>query len=152
MALSNFDLEDICRSMDLPLVGVFSKDRLPDKHYIGSYYINMENDEDGNGTHWVFARIFPNKEAIYFDSFGVLMPPYIKDFLKPFKPIPSSHRHIQDNTSTKCGYFDLACDKFFTYNLKKTKSIAENYDDFLNMFSIDKKLNDIIVMEYLGEK
>lgn len=152
MALSNFDLENISKTMGFPLVGVFSKDRLPEKHYLGSYYINMENDDDGGGTHWVYARIFSNGEAIYFDSFGVPMPTQVKEFLKPFKPIPTNNRHIQDNTSKKCGYFDLACDKFFTYNNNVKKSVAENFDNFLNMFSIDKPLNDRIVMEYLAEK
>ena len=43
--LTNFDIEEICKSLQLPLVGVFSKDELPKKNYIGSYYINMENHD-----------------------------------------------------------------------------------------------------------
>jgi hypothetical protein len=43
MMLSNFDIENICKELKLPIVGVYSKDRLPEIPYIGSYYINMQN-------------------------------------------------------------------------------------------------------------
>ena len=74
VALTNFEIEDICKQMQLPIVGVYSKDKLPEKRYIGSYYVNLEDHNAGGGSHWVFMRIFPNKKAIYMDSFGVLAP------------------------------------------------------------------------------
>jgi hypothetical protein len=147
--LSNVDLEDICEKLRLPLVGVFSKDRLPDKPYIGSYYINMENYDDGDGTHWIFARIFPSGEAIYFDSFGLKSPKEVEAFLKPFRPYATNNRQIQDIKSDKCGLFCVACDYFFTYDMNSKEDIAENYDDFLNMWSKDTMRNDRIVKEYL---
>jgi len=149
MALSNFDLMEMCRQLKLDCRGVFSKDQLPKDRRVGSYYVNMEDSEDGNGTHWVFMRIFDNGKAIYFDSYGTLPPIEIKDFLKPFRPFATSNRHIQDNPSNKCGYFCIGCDMFFTYDRNPKKDIAENFDDFLNMFSINKPLNDKIIMEYL---
>jgi hypothetical protein len=149
VALTNFEIEDICKQMQLPIVGVYSKDKLPEKRYIGSYYVNLEDHNAGGGSHWVFMRIFPNKKAIYMDSFGVLAPVEIKDFLKPFRPYATNNRHFQDNKSSMCGYFDIACDKFFEYDANKKKSVDENFDDFLNMFSINKLANDKIVMEYL---
>jgi len=152
MALSNYDILEMGRQMDLNIVGVFSKDRLPKDYQVGSYYINLENSNEGNGTHWAYAEIFDDGKALYFDPFGTLAPIEVKDWLKPFRPYPTSNRHIQDNNSDKCGYFCLSCDVFFTYDTKEKKSLAENYDDFLNMFSINKKLNDTIVMEYLKGK
>ncbi len=50
MALSNIQLEDICKSLKLPLITVCSKDELPSHHAVGSYYINMANDKDVDGN------------------------------------------------------------------------------------------------------
>ena len=149
MSLTNFDILELCKQLQLNCVGVFSKDKLPTERQVGSYYINMEDEGDGGGTHWVFARIFENGKAVYFDPFGTLDPIEVKDFLKPFRPYATSNRHIQDNPSDKCGYFCIGCDVFFTYDRNKKKDLYENYDTFLNMFSIHKKLNDKIIMEYL---
>lgn len=149
MALSNYDIETICNNLRLDLRGVFSKDRLPKHRRVGSYYVNLEDFDDGEGSHWVMFRIFDNGKAIYFDPFGVLPPKEVQDFLLPFKPFATSNRHIQDNKSTKCGYFCIACDYFFTYDAIKKRDVDENFDDFLNMFSTDKLKNDRIVMEYL---
>ena len=62
--LTNFDIERICKKLDLPIIGVFSKNQLLNiKRQVGSYYINlMEDDkvdEDGNnGSHWVMCKIY----------------------------------------------------------------------------------------------
>jgi hypothetical protein len=147
--ITNFDIEEIAKSLKLPIVGVFSKDKLPQKRFIGSYYINMEDSDKGNGTHWVFARIFDFGKAIYFDSYGVNPPEPVRDFLKPFAPFGFSNRHIQDINSENCGRFCLICDYFFTHQVKKlTKdNVEECFDDFLNSWSIDTKTNDKILNE-----
>ena len=151
MALSNYDIMNIGKELGLEIVGVFSKDQLPSRHQVGSYYINLQNHDEGNGTHWVFARIFENGKAIYFDPFGTLPPIEVRDFLKPFSPYGTNNRYIQDNHSNKCGYFCIGCDVFFTHDCKKGQDIDERFDDFLNMFSINKKLNDKIIFEYLNK-
>lgn len=148
--LSNTDIEEICDSLKLPLVGVFSKNKLPQVRHIGSYYINLQDEEDGNGTHWTWFRIFENGKAVYFDSFGFQLPEDIKEFLKPFAPIPYNNRQIQDINSSYCGWFCLACDYYFTYEAKR-KDTEEDFDDFLNLFSINKIANDKIAMEILDK-
>lgn len=146
--LSNFDLEDICEKCNFDLIGVFSKNKIPEKKKVGSYIINMQNQEDGNGTHWIVFKIFENGKALYFDSFGISMPKEIDNFLKIFKPVGINNRHIQDINSVKCGYFCIAFIQYFNnFNLKN--DLFEAYDDFLNCFSNNKKKNDIIVMELL---
>ena len=145
--LSNLDIEDICKTMVLPLVGVFSKDKLPDKLYVGSYYINMQNHDEGNGTHWVYLRVDDEGDVLYFDSFGVPPPKEVKEFVKR-RHIPYSNRQIQDIDSIKCGFFCIACDDYFTHHYKKKRSWEDNYDDFLNKWSIHEKENDKKVMQY----
>jgi len=156
MAISNFKIEEIADKLKLPIVGVFSKDQLPSRQQIGSYYINMENSVDAqgnpmNGSHWIFARIFDKKHAIYFDPFGIDMPQEVRGFLKHFEPIPYNEREIQYIKSDKCGYFCLACDSFFTYDTNKKLSVVDNYDHFLAMFSDNQKVNDEILKEYLAK-
>ena len=53
MSLTNFDLHQLCKKMDLPIVGVFSKDKLePILQQVGTYYINMSDAHEA-GTHFV---------------------------------------------------------------------------------------------------
>jgi hypothetical protein len=149
--LTNFDLENMCKNEGLDLIGVFSKDDMPSRRVCGSYIINLQDQEDGNGTHWVCCKIFPNRKVCYFDSFGFPMSLETKEFLNPFKPVAQSNRHIQDLKSDMCGYFCFAFIKYFDdFNCKKN-DIYEAYDDFLNCFSINEKTNDKIVMELINK-
>lgn len=145
---SSTDLERTAQMLKLPLVGVYSKDTLPNRCYVGSYIINMENSDVGNGTHWVLLKIFPTKEVIYFDSFGLSVPPLIKDFVKG--KIATSTRQIQDINATTCGYFCIACDDYMTHQ-KQHRPIYERFDDFLNIFKADKKKNDEVLLDYLHQ-
>lgn len=149
--LSNFDLEDMAEKDGLDLIGVFSKNLMPKERVAGSYIINLQDYEDGNGTHWVCCKIFDNRKCCYFDPFGAPMPIDVNKFLMPFKPIAQSNRHIQDLKSDKCGYFCLAFIKYFNdFNYKKN-DVYEAYDDWLNCFSTNEKTNDKIVMEMLDK-
>ena len=145
--LSNIDLEEYARKYKLPLIGVYSKDELPDKLQVGSYYVNMQNAADGQGSHWVLVKVFDKKNALYFDSFGERIPLEVMKFLKNYKPVPYSHRQIQDIQSSRCGLYVLACDKYMS--TIKRKKMLEQYDDFLNMFTADTKKNDGILIDYL---
>ena len=146
--ISNFEIEDVCHDVKLPLIGVFSKNQLPSRRKVGSYYINLENSDDGDGTHWVFCRIFENGKALYFDSFGMPMPQEVAKFLSIFKPIATNNRQIQDVHSQKCGWFCIALDYFFTYD-HRSQDPFDEFEDFLNMFSYKTKLNDLILDDYL---
>lgn len=150
--MSSLDIEEICLKLDLPIIGVFSKNKLPNTHKIGSYYINMENEEDGNGTHWVLCIIFKDAKALYFDSFGIKNPLEIEEFLKPFKPYAYNHRDIQDLTSERCGLFCVCCDLYMNKHYNKKRDFGDNYDDFINLFSSNKKSNDKILIELLKNK
>ena len=146
-ALSNFDLEDLAKKYKLPLVGVYSKDELPKKLQVGSYYVNMQDSTEGGGSHWCLIKIFDRKNALYFDSFGQPLPLQVLDFLKHYKPVPYSNREIQDIDSSRCGLYVVACDRYM--NTVKRRQMLEQFDDFLNLFVADTKKNDGILVVYL---
>jgi len=138
-------LEDYARQLRLPLLGVYSKDTLPRKQ-VGSYIINMEDSDAGNGTHWVLLKIFPNKKVIYFDSFGLPPPPPVREFVG--HPMGISNRQIQYKNATTCGLYCLACDHYLTYQ-RREKNEYERFDDFINVFKASPIQNDRILLEYL---
>jgi len=149
MSLTNFDLHRRCKRMDLHIVGVFSKDELePIPEQIGTYYINMSDAHEA-GTHFVCFKIVcdedrnnykgkKNKEkvceAIYFDSFGIDMPIEVANYLKNFRPIAYSNRHIQNIHSDVCGWYCL----LFDYALEHEQiddTYVEDFERFLNNWS-----------------
>lgn len=157
--ISNFDIERICKKLDLPLVGVFSKDKLPTERKIGSYYINLQNHNDGDGTHWVLAKIYCDDErkneetiavlngkrvyrcgAIYFDPFGLDMPKEVERFLEPFKPIPFSNRHIQNIRSEVCGWYCIACD-YALEDKQNGETYLEDFEKFIALWSEEPSKN-----------
>ena len=90
---------------------------------------------------------FDKKNALYFDSFDQRIPLEVMKFLKNYKPIPYSHRQIQDIQSSRCGLYVVAFDKYMS--TIKRKKMLEQYDDFLNIFTADTKKNDGILIDYL---
>ena len=149
MSLTNFDLHRLCKKMDLPIVGVFSKDELKGvPQQIGTYYINM-SDSHKAGTHFVCFKIVCDEdrgnykgkkgkakqcEALYFDSFGIDMPNDVREYLKNFSPVVWNNRHIQNIQSDVCGWFCL----LFDYALEHQQmddNYVDDYKRFLNNWS-----------------
>lgn len=141
---TNLQLEDMARQLRLPLLGVLSKDQLHGRVNVGSIILNLQSSTDGNGSHWTLIKVFPKGEVIYFDPFGFAPPKEVNQFIK--KKIAVSTRQIQDTDSTMCGYFCLMCDHYMN---EHRRDIYERYDDFLNLFKVDTKKNDIILKDYL---
>ena len=147
--LTDEQIKEFFKDCALPLVCCVSKDRLPDKKYIGDYIVNMENEDAGSGTHWTFCKIYPDgNKALYFDSFGVYPSQDVKEFLKPLE-IMFNSRQIQDIRSEMCGYFCSALAYYLKYDTDPKKSYEDNFEDFLAIFSDDTKKNDTILKEYL---
>lgn len=158
--LSNFDIEKICRKLKLPIVGVFSKDQLPKEHKVGSYYINLQNSNEGNGTHWVLAKIYCDDErnnietiatdkkgkrkyrcgALFFDPFGLDMPKEVSEFLSPFKPIPYSNRQIQGLRQEECGWYCISCDYSLEYK-QNDETYKEDFEKFISLWSDEPSKN-----------
>ena len=169
--LTNTDIEKLCDKLNLPLIGVFSKNELKElQPKIGSYYINMMDDDmvddnGNNGSHWVLAKIYCDEDrdddadyddnddkmrvlkALYFDSFGVGMPLDVSEFLKPFKPIYCNNREIQYINSSYCGWYCLACDHVLE-NYKYSDTYLKDYEMFLEIFNDDPKKNVRILKKF----
>lgn len=149
--LTSTDLQDFCNDTNLRCIGVFSKDQLPNDKQVGSYYVNLQDHDKGDGTHWVMFKIFPNKEFFFFDAFGVYPPQQVKEFLEGHKErqIPFNTRDIQNSDDDHCGWYCLGCDYYTTHDYDKKKGVLDNFYDYINMFSDNKKINSRILMEYL---
>jgi len=103
--LNNFDIEDICVKLKIPLAGVYAKNEL--KHLrpkIGQYYVvNMQDSDDGDGSHWVSCG-FTKYGNFYFDSYGADCPDVIQKFLRKIKlPVFLNYKQIQNYSSENCG-------------------------------------------------
>ena len=106
--------------------GVYSRDKLAEIKD-GAYLIDL--DEYTNiGSQWV-ALYLHNKDATYFDSFGVEhIPKEIKAFIKN-KNITTNIFRLQAYHSIMCGYF---CTGFIDFMLER-KALTE----FTNLFSLN---------------
>jgi hypothetical protein len=99
--LSNFDIIAICDWLEIPLVGVFHKDKLPKQKKEDYFVVNLKSSTEGNGTHWVCSYIGNEKvRSFYYDvSF---MPIEVKVYINQFKPY-CKKRQVQSIDSTYCG-------------------------------------------------
>ena len=141
--LSNFDIEDIMKSLKVPLICCVSKDELPNHLKNGSYVVNMASS-DHEGTHWV-AFVVDKRKAYYFDSFGEPPPIDVLNFLNGCTDMYLSRAEIQNINSECCGWYVVA---FLHYMYKHKNKIAA-LEQFLNMFKRDVTKNATILDKYI---
>jgi len=143
-SMSDTQLLNECKKRDIKLVGVYSKNELPDEKKEGNYIINMQSYETpkDKGTHWVACIKSPNKGTnIYFDSFGAIAPIEIANFLGEYK---YNKREIQDYDSESCGWF---CIDFL--NSMKNKADLKNFEMYISKFKDNTLENDNILKRSL---
>jgi hypothetical protein len=88
--------------------GVFSKDRLPLEPGGKFYIINLEDADDGDGTHWTCVVDFLPNTCLYVDPYGISPPPDIVEFMRRSRHGERalySRDQYQELTSTNCGLF-----------------------------------------------
>jgi hypothetical protein len=143
--LSNFELIDIIKDMklDYHFGGVYSKDLLPkdlirDKFYI----VNLQDHDEGSGTHWTVFYYNKPLTSTYFDSYGFIAPLDVQDRIKPYI---YNDAEIQDFNSSACGYFCIAFIKF----LHNKDNKQEAYKTFLKLFKLQTLKNDKILHNLL---
>lgn len=167
--LTNFDIEELCNRLDLDLVLIDCKDKLKDYPIqIGSYYINLQDSNEGDGTHWVYARVYEDLNynsdeedderlvdpfgletlsCLYFDPFGLDMPKDVSEYFEYFKPIPYNNRQIQNIRSTQCGWYCVACDYDLTHRRVNNK-VLDDFEEFIDLWSSEPKDNLTLLKSY----
>ena len=122
-ALTNFELLDYAKKLNLNLRGVYMRNGLPNFPLKNEAAIVNLNKLDESGTHWVAYRKEGNVKW-YFDSFGQIVLQEIRDYLK--SPIYRNTDIVQPFDTPICGHLCL-------YVLK---SLAEgnSFRDTLNSF------------------
>jgi hypothetical protein len=127
--------------------GVYSKDQIPKnlkKNYW--YVVNMQNEKDGNGTHWVCFKY--NSTIIYWDSFGFPPPKEIMKLSK--KGLLYSTKEIQNIKSTSCGWFCIAIIRLDALDNDKLTPKA-HYQKIINKFSDDSTENEQLLYNILKQ-
>ena len=106
--LSNIDLLNWVKKFRIKhFRGIYSRDALPMKMLKNEVGIINLDSQIGPGTHWVAYRN-GDKHAEYFDSFGLIMPDEVMNYLRTSgKQIFYSGDEIQERDSVLCGYWDL---------------------------------------------
>jgi hypothetical protein len=136
--LTNFQIEDLARKMDINLNAVCPKNELKDYQLKpGLYIINLENS-DKPGSHWTSFIIYEQNrklKAFYCDSFGVLMPEEVEEFLKPLNErIPFNNRQIQEFNTNYCGYYGLSL-AYTIENNRTSDNLLNDINKWISSFS-----------------
>ena len=143
-ALTNFELIDLIKDfkLDNHFGGVYSKDQLPELIKDKFYIINLQDQDDGGGTHWTaFYYNYPST-SIYFDSYGFIAP---RDVQKRITPYIFNDTEIQDFNSSACGFYCIAFIKFLHNKTDK----QEMFKTFLKLFNLETIQNDKILQKML---
>jgi len=163
--LTDLQIKELCKKMEIPLEGVFFKDQLPKKIKPNmAYIINMENalDENGrpnDGSHWTCLQVnkYPNGsiEPFYFDSYGSPAAENVKKVvMNTFgQKLPFSKRDIQSLMNNACGFYCCGLLHFINASKYRTGNFYEDIENFLCMFddlneSVDWKKNEYILKHF----
>ena len=115
--------------------------------------MNSEFDEDGDrnkGSHWTALCVYDNKQAIYFDSYGLEPPKEIKNLLKSNQyKIGNTKKNIQSLMSNLCGFFGLAFIYFLNVSKFRTKNIIYDASIFIDLFEDLDLTHDVFKNEYV---
>lgn len=166
MSLTDHELFELAKRMDVPLADVCFKDELmAPLEFNRCYIINLEDsyDEDGKpnqGTHWVFLQIrkHPNEktESIYMDPYGQPPPENVKKCVKDTTGkvgLPYTEKDIQSLMNNACGFYCLALGHFINASQFRTGDFYEDVANFMDLFedlnhSVDFKKNEYILKHF----
>ena len=139
--MSNFDLLDWCKYLEIPIKNVLSRDQtVPHNHKLALFIYNLE-PHYMSGSHWVTTYV-RDSTINYFDSFG--MPPF-QELVNHAKEknlnLLHQNQQIQNLYTTTCGYFCL----YFLNEMHK----GVDYFDLLQVFSFDTEENEKFIEKYI---
>ena len=142
--LSNIDLLNWVKKLGIKhFRGIYSRDALPPKMLKNEVGIINLDSQIGPGTHWVAYRN-GEKHAEYFDSFGLIMPNEVMNYLGTSgKKKFYSGDEIQERDSVLCGYWDLY------YLLERQRGVPMlNVIHNANFDMNDQTVNNRFIIDY----
>lgn len=143
--LSNFEIIEICKEMNIPLIDIFFKDSIPNNLNKGFYIINLQSKDDKrNGTHWT-SFYYDGIKNIYYDSFGFKPPEETEIILEPYI---YNDKDIQNINSSSCGFYCIAFIKF----LSKLNNKIKGFEKFIELFDKNTLKNELILDSILYNK
>lgn len=158
--LSNIEIDALAKRMNIPLEYIGYKDGL--KHELPikpnkSYILNMEDeDDDGNGSHWVAFQVNKNIktkdfDVMYFDSMGQPPSEEIKKIIKKQfnKYVNYSTKNVQSIVADTCGYWVLAWLHWINNKKFSTKNIFIDTEGFLEFFDDLNHITDHSKNEFM---
>ena len=166
MSLTDTQIYELAKRMQIPLAKVLFKDELPKKlEFNKTYIINLQDsvDDDGaenSGTHWTMLQVnkTPNGkiEPIFFDPYGAPPSEHIKACVKNTTGkagIPHTKKDVQSLMNNACGFFCLAIAHFINASKFRSGSLYDDISVFLDMFddlnvSVDFKKNEYILKHF----
>jgi hypothetical protein len=156
--LTDTDIKEIAVKMNVPLTFCGFKDRLKKKplEYNKSYIVNMEDslDKEGKpnpGSHYVCFQVnkYPNgqKSSIYFDSFGVVQPETITEYVGGI--MPHNDKDIQSLMNSACGWYCLAFLHYINSYQNRTGDLYTDARHFINLFDDLEKEHNHLKNEFI---
>lgn len=144
--LSNFEIMDLIKHNKLNYYfdGVYSKDQLPELKPTNFYIINLQDSDDGGGTHWC-SFYYSKLQSIYFDSYGFPPPKEVESKIGNYI---YNDGQLQDMDASSCGYYALSFIKFLHDKTNK----EEAFKIFLKLFKNETIKNDKILYNLLYNK
>lgn len=149
---SNFQLEDYASKLHINLVSVVCKNELPATLLYGGFIINL-NDSDKTNVygHWTAFYTEKNSKgkptACYFDSFGIIYPNEVRNYLKPCKEVIYSKTQIQNIQSGFCGIYCLYFLQFMQKNQKRIPNIEKRFKVFVDLFDDDEPEKNLRILK-----
>jgi len=143
-ALTNFEIDAYYKGVK-QYGGCYSRDLLP-KLQNKCYVINMQDSDDGDGSHWLAVLNVHPHETVYFDSFGQDDAPVdVEKFLKQSKKkIVRSTLDIQSIQTDSCGQF---CIYMINHALQ-----GLNFKNTMKHFTHNMAINEQLLQEYFGQE
>jgi len=147
--LTNFQLEDMCKYYNVPLLGVVMKNELPTTVKDGNYILNLQSAPEG-GSHW-FPLTINGKESFIMDSFGAPPVLEVEKYVKRRKGCRLGYNNqiVQDMNSNNCGYYSFGFLLYLKNNLKTNQSIYGCADEYIRNFVDDTRKNDAILAKLI---
>lgn len=156
--LSNVEIEDLSKRMNIPLEYVGYKDYLKYELPIKtnkSYIINLhDEDDEGNGSHWTAFQVNKYKgdhQVIYFDPIGAPPPEYLKKIIKQQfnKYMNYNTKNVQSIVADTCGYWCLGFLHWINNKRFTSGNLYIDTERFLAFFDDLNHVNDFQKNEFM---